>query len=59
MLWEKLVTVSYVKNNHCDYVSMNSWRHLCECLITCLIKSTSEIGLELLLVFFIFINFFH
>ena len=58
MLWEKLVTVIYLKNNRC-YVSVNRWRHLCECLVTSLRKSASEIGLEFRLVFFTFINFFY
>ena len=41
-LWEKLV--SYIKNNRCDYVYVNRQKHLYECLIACLRKSTSEIG---------------
>ena len=55
-LLEKLV--SPIKNILCDYVYVNRWRHLFECLITCLRKSISEIGLEFLL-FFTFINFFN
>ena len=47
---------SYVENNCCDYVYISRRRHSCECLITCLKKSTSESGLEFLLVFFTLIN---
>ena len=50
--------MSYIKNSRCHYVYVNRGRHLYECLITCLRKSTSKIGLELL-VFFTSINFFY
>ena len=50
--------VSYIKNNRCDDVYVNRWRHLYDYLNTCLRKSTSEIGLELLLIFFTFIYLF-
>ena len=43
LLWEKLVTVSYIKNSR-DYVYVDRWRHLCECLITCIRKNTSKTG---------------
>ena len=47
--------MSYIRNNRCDYVYVNK-RKQYECLITCLRKSKSVIGLEFL-TFFTF-NFF-
>ena len=49
--------VSYLKNNHCDYVYVNRRTHLYVCLLTYLRKNTTEIEFEFLL-FFIFINSF-
>lgn len=48
-----------IKNNLCVYVYVNKPTQLCVCLIACPKKKyTSEIGLEFLLVFFPFFNFF-
>lgn len=49
--------VSYLKNNHCDYVYVNRRTHFHVCLVTYLRKNTTEIELEFL-VFFIFNNSF-
>ena len=49
--------VSYLKNNHYDYVYVNRRTHLYVCLLTYLRKNTTEIEFEFLL-FFIFINSF-
>ena len=56
ILREKLVRVSFIKL--LNIIVISRWRHLCDCLIKCLRKSTYEIGLGFLLIFFIFINFF-
>ena len=53
-LWKK---VSYIKNNNCAYVYVNCLRHLYECLVTCLRKSSSKTGVELLVFLTFIISF--